>query len=126
MLDIGWAELAVLAVVALIIIGPRDLPGALHTLGRWAAKARAVAREFQSGIDEIARESEMRDLRNKVGLPENLNVKRQIERFVEEEIEDEAPPARRVEKRDAGDPAAQKGEAEPDSSAPSAPETRRE
>jgi sec-independent protein translocase protein TatB len=106
MLDIGWAELAVLAVVALIVIGPRDLPGALHTLGRWAARARAVVREFQSGIDEIARESEMRDLRNRIGLPENLDVKRQIERFVDEEIEDETPPHRKVEARSADEAAA--------------------
>jgi sec-independent protein translocase protein TatB len=62
MFDIGWGELLLVAVVALVVIGPKDLPRALRTLGQWAAKARSAAREFQSNIDEMMRDSELEEL----------------------------------------------------------------
>ncbi len=63
MLDIGWTEIVVVAVVALVVLGPRELPRALKTFGAVMAKARSMAREFQSGVDEMIRESELDDLR---------------------------------------------------------------
>jgi len=63
MLDIGWSEMAVIGLVALIVIGPKDLPRVMRTMGKWAHKARAMSREFQSGIDEMIRESELEDAR---------------------------------------------------------------
>lgn len=63
MLDLGWTEMLVVVVVAILVIGPKDLPRALRSLGRWVGKARAVAREFQSSVDEMIRESELDDLR---------------------------------------------------------------
>jgi len=62
MLDIGWSEFLVIGVVALVVIGPRELPVALRTAGRFAARARALAQEFRSGLDDIARESELKDI----------------------------------------------------------------
>lgn len=56
-MDIGWSELLVIGIVALIVIGPKDLPRLFNTLGRFTAKARAMAREFQRAMDEAARES---------------------------------------------------------------------
>jgi len=58
MLDIGWSELAVIAAVAIIVIGPKDLPLALKAVGQWVAKARGLAREFQGSVDEMIREAE--------------------------------------------------------------------
>jgi sec-independent protein translocase protein TatB len=58
MLDIGWSELAVIAAVAIIVIGPKDLPLALKAVGQWVAKARSLAREFQGSVDEMIREAE--------------------------------------------------------------------
>jgi sec-independent protein translocase protein TatB len=58
MFDIGWSELAVIAAVAIIVIGPKDLPLALKTVGQWVAKARGLAREFQGSVDEMIREAE--------------------------------------------------------------------
>ena len=52
MLDIGWWELAVVAMIALIVVGPKDLPRIMRVVGRWAGKARAMAREFQSSVDD--------------------------------------------------------------------------
>jgi len=60
-LDLGWSEMAIIATVALFVIGPKDLPKALRTAGRYGGKVKALAREFQSSIDEAVKEAE-RDL----------------------------------------------------------------
>jgi len=57
MFDIGWTELLVIGVVALIVVGPRDLPGMFRTLGQFTAKMRRMARDFQRAMDEAADES---------------------------------------------------------------------
>ncbi len=57
MFDIGWTELLLIGIVALIVIGPRDLPGMFHTLGRFVARAKAMAREFQTAMNEAAKET---------------------------------------------------------------------
>jgi sec-independent protein translocase protein TatB len=63
MFDIGWSELVVIAVVALIAIGPKELPGVLRTVGQWMGKARKLAGEFQGQFREAMREAEMADLK---------------------------------------------------------------
>jgi sec-independent protein translocase protein TatB len=63
MFDIGWSEFAVIAVVALIAIGPKELPGVLRMVGQWVAKARKMASEFQGQFQEAMREAEMADLK---------------------------------------------------------------
>lgn len=57
MLDIGWSELLVVGVVALLVVGPRDLPKMFRTVGQYTAKARAMAREFQRSMEDAAREA---------------------------------------------------------------------
>ena len=66
MFDIGWGELLVIGIVALIAIGPKELPGALRTLGQWMGKLRRMASEFQSQFQEAMREAEMTDLKKQV------------------------------------------------------------
>lgn len=61
MFDIGWTELLVIGIVALIVVGPKDLPGMFRTLGRFTAKARGMAREFQRAMNDAADESGMKD-----------------------------------------------------------------
>ena len=63
MFDIGWSELVVIAVVALIAIGPKELPGVLRMVGQWVAKARRMATEFQGQFNEAMREADMADLK---------------------------------------------------------------
>ena len=65
MFDIGWSELLVIGVVALIAIGPKELPGVLRAIGHWAGKVRRMASEFQGQFQEAMREAEMADLKKK-------------------------------------------------------------
>src|SRR2546430_12042479 len=66
MFEIGWGELLIIGVVALIAIGPKELPGVLRTLGQWMSKLRRMASEFQSQFHEAMREAEMADLKKQV------------------------------------------------------------
>jgi sec-independent protein translocase protein TatB len=66
MLDIGWPELFVIIVIALLVIGPRDLPKALYTVGQWVRKARMVAGQFQRHVDDMVRESHLDEVRDSV------------------------------------------------------------
>lgn len=66
MLDVGWQELLVIAVVAIIVVGPRELPQLMRTVGQWLGRARRMAREFQYNIEEIGREAELDGLRRDI------------------------------------------------------------
>jgi sec-independent protein translocase protein TatB len=66
MFDIGWGELLLIGVVALIVIGPKELPGTLRTLGQWMGKLRRMASEFQGQFQEAMREAELADLKKQV------------------------------------------------------------
>ncbi len=63
MFNIGWSEYLVIAVIALIAIGPKELPGVLRMVGQWIGKARKMAAEFQGQFQEAMREAEMADLK---------------------------------------------------------------
>ena len=65
MFDIGYSELLLIAVVALIVIGPKDLPNVMRTVGKWVGKARGMARHFRSGIDTMMREAEIEEMEKK-------------------------------------------------------------
>jgi sec-independent protein translocase protein TatB len=66
MFDINWSELVVIGVVALIVIGPKELPAVLRAIGQWTTKIRRMAGEFQSQFQEAMREAEMADLKKQV------------------------------------------------------------
>jgi sec-independent protein translocase protein TatB len=63
MFDIGWGELVVIGIVALIAIGPKELPTVLRTLGQWMGKVKRMAAEFQGQFQEALREAELHDLK---------------------------------------------------------------
>jgi sec-independent protein translocase protein TatB len=65
MFDVSSSEFLLVMVIALIVIGPKDLPKVLRFVGNWVSKARAVAAQFRSGIDDIVRQSELEELEKK-------------------------------------------------------------
>ena len=66
MFDIGWGKIIIIAVIALIVIGPKELPAVLRTAGQWMGKIRRMAAEFQGQFQEAMREAEMADLKKSI------------------------------------------------------------
>ena len=64
MFDVGWSELLLIGVVALIVVGPKELPRMLRTVGQYVGRAKSVAREFQRSLDDAAREMDVQELRD--------------------------------------------------------------
>ena len=62
----SWQHLSIMLVVALVVVGPKDLPRLMNMAGKWAGKARAMAGEFRRSFDEMARESELAELRKEI------------------------------------------------------------
>jgi sec-independent protein translocase protein TatB len=83
MFDIGWSEMLVILVVALIVIGPKDLPRVARNVGRWVAKGRAMAREFQDAIEDMAREAELDKVKKEIEKVGRTDVGKTIERTVD-------------------------------------------
>ncbi|MBO9714316.1 Sec-independent protein translocase protein TatB [Sphingomonas sp.] len=77
MLDFNPAELLVVAVVALVVIGPKDLPKAMRLAGKWVGRARGVARQFRSGFDAMVREAELAEM-EKQWKAENERIMREF------------------------------------------------
>lgn len=78
MFDIGWQELFILAVLAIIVIGPKDLPGAIRIITKWIRKARSMARDLQDGLDEVVREADLDDLKKELDSPGGLDIAKKI------------------------------------------------
>lgn len=85
MFDIGWPELLIVALLLLIVVGPKDLPVVLRTLGRYLGKVRAMGREFTSTLEEVAKEAELDDVVKTANRVRTTNVKNEIERFLDAE-----------------------------------------
>jgi len=83
MFDIGWSEMAVVALIALIVIGPKELPQAMRMAAKWVRKARGLAREFQSGVDEMIREAELDDARKAIETASHVNIDKALEATVD-------------------------------------------
>lgn len=83
MFDIGWSEMAVIGVVALVVLGPKDLPRVLRQVGQWTGKARALAREFQGHLDDIARQAELDELKKQAEKITSFDVKNEIANTVD-------------------------------------------
>jgi sec-independent protein translocase protein TatB len=78
MLDVGWSELLLIGVVALIVVGPKDLPHLFHSLGRFTARARSMAREFTSAMEDAAKGSGLDDATNTLRDVKSLTSKKSL------------------------------------------------
>ena len=79
MLDVGWQELFVIAVITIIVVGPKEIPRVLRTVTLWIRKIKDMAREFQSSIDDIAREAELDDIKKQLTEAQDFDIERELE-----------------------------------------------
>lgn len=85
MFDIGWQELFIVAVLAILVVGPRDLPRTLRTVMGYIRKAKGMARDFQNGIDEVAREVELDDIRKEANKIAHVDLEKEVKDAVDPE-----------------------------------------
>ncbi len=83
MFDFSWSEFAIIGVVALVVIGPKDLPKALRTAGILVRKARTISREFQSSVEQMVREAELEDVKKDVEKAAAINLEHEISQAVD-------------------------------------------
>jgi sec-independent protein translocase protein TatB len=81
--DIGWSELLVIGVVALVFIGPKDLPRALRVAGYWFRKARTLSREFQNSVDQMIREAELDEMREQLKKASEFDINKEFQKTVD-------------------------------------------
>ena len=81
--DIGWSELLLIGVVALIFIGPKDLPRALRVAGYWFRKAQNLSREFQSSVDQMIREAELDEMREQLKKATEFDIEKEFQKTVD-------------------------------------------
>lgn len=83
MFDFAWSELAVIGIVALLVIGPKDLPGAIKAVGDFVRKARRMAGEFQTHVDDMVKDANLQDVRNQINEIRNFDLKGAIEKEID-------------------------------------------
>jgi sec-independent protein translocase protein TatB len=85
MIDLAWSEIALIAVVALVVIGPKDLPEAVRGVARGIQKLRRMAGEFRSQADELVREANLDELRQQIHDIRSFNVRDEFEKAVDKD-----------------------------------------
>lgn len=83
MFDLDWSEVALTALVAVVVLGPKELPRAMHTAGKWFRRARMLAGDFQRHVDDIVREVELQELREKAQKLSQMNVSDEVRKVVD-------------------------------------------
>jgi sec-independent protein translocase protein TatB len=85
MLGLDWTELALIAVVAVVVIGPKDLPDAVRGIAKGIQKLRRMAGEFQGQVDEVVREAKLEDVRNQINDIRNFNMRDIVEKEIDKD-----------------------------------------
>jgi len=95
--DIGWPELMLIGVVALVVIGPKDLPAALRVAGYWVRKARTMSREFQSSVEQMLREAELHEVQNELKKATEFNLDHEVNKIMDPTLDPAPATAKPVE-----------------------------
>jgi sec-independent protein translocase protein TatB len=101
MLDFSWSHILILLIVALVVVGPKDLPRLMRIVGQWMGKARAMADQFRKSFDDMARQAELDELRKEIDNLRNerplADVERDLNRaIIPEEMRSSVPPPQSV------------------------------
>lgn len=83
MFDLGWTEIALIAVVAVVVIGPKELPKVMREIGQWVARARALSRNFMEQLDEMSRDTGLDQVRKDVQSIGQIDPKRAMEKTID-------------------------------------------
>jgi sec-independent protein translocase protein TatB len=83
MFDIGWQELFLVAVITILVVGPKELPRVLKTVVASVRKVRGLANDFQRSIDELARETELNDIRKDLEKAADIDLERELEETID-------------------------------------------
>jgi len=83
MFDIGWTEITVILVIAIIVIGPKDLPKVLRTVGQWVARAKAMTRDFRGHVDEMIRETEIDEVKKQIDSIDKFDAESALENTID-------------------------------------------
>lgn len=83
MFDIGWTEMALIAVVAVVVIGPKELPKVMREVGLWVSRARNMSRVFMNQLEEMSRQAGIEEVRKEAEKLRQLNPAREIEKAVD-------------------------------------------
>lgn len=117
--DLSWSHMLLVLVVALLVVGPKDLPKVMRTMGQWAGKARAMADQFRKSFDEMARQSELDELRKELDELRHMRPLEGTERAMNEALQ---APTVSITPEEESKPASEPGSV----SGPQAPFTPRE
>ena len=83
MLDLGWGEIALIGLVAILVLGPKELPKAMRTMAQFMRKARKLAGEFQGHWTEMVRESELEEVKNAVTKVSSTSISGEVEKLID-------------------------------------------
>lgn len=83
MLDLGWSEIALIVLVAVVVLGPKELPRAMRTAGQWIRKLRLLAGDFQRHLDDMVQEAELAELRDKAKKLSQTNIENEINQAID-------------------------------------------
>jgi sec-independent protein translocase protein TatB len=86
MFDISWSELLIILIVALVVVGPKDLPRLMRVAGQWVGRARKLAEQFRQSFDEMARQSELDELRKEIAALREKNPLADLNKPIEPSI----------------------------------------
>src|SRR5215469_16617 len=123
--DLGMSELLLIGVVALVVIGPKDLPKALRVAGFWVRKARTLSREFQTSVEQMIREAELDEMRQELKKATEIDLDKEFRQTIDPtgSLAESLKPPELPKFSDADLPAAPAPEAQPQSTEEEPPKT---
>ena len=86
MIDLGWSHILIVVIVALVVVGPKDLPKLMRLAGRWLTKARAMADQFRKSFDDMSRQAELDELRAEIEALRNQRPLAEADKLMQQSI----------------------------------------